>query len=323
MIDSNNKISYGTADKKSDEKTKIENVVSKINQFLETRKIIIDAAQNGDLKIIKKLINSKANLNLVDQEGNSALIIAVKNGSLEIAKELINAQANLKLVNIEGDCAIEIAAQRGDFKIVKELVEAGDQKIDEGLMALKFDYEEGKNYPEEIKKLFKGEIKILLKSASNLEEIIKNNLRFNKTKPKEFDIYNLQEIISVLEVDKPFTSSRFDFLSEINEYCPLISRILLKAENPEVLRLFSDKLDLFINEKSLNKKDSAGKTPLEIVIEKTATTNGEVQDLLTEISAKINKALMTQETKSEKPTAIVKSPEKTQLESKAEGIEQY
>lgn len=56
-------------------------------------------------KMIKVLINAKANLNLQDDEGNTALYWAILNGNFEILKALAEAGANGDLKNNKGDSA--------------------------------------------------------------------------------------------------------------------------------------------------------------------------------------------------------------------------
>jgi ankyrin repeat protein len=53
------------------------------------------ACDKGQLEIAKVLIECKANLNLVDMHGFTALIYAAERGQLEIVQMLVNAKVNV------------------------------------------------------------------------------------------------------------------------------------------------------------------------------------------------------------------------------------
>eukprot|EP00434_Breviolum_minutum_P032768 symbB.v1.2.028979.t1/scaffold2981.1/size65978/4 len=73
-------------------------------------------------EIVKELINAKADLNLKDKNGDTALMWAAKKGHREIVKELISAKADLNLKDKDGNTALILAAKKGHTGIVRELL---------------------------------------------------------------------------------------------------------------------------------------------------------------------------------------------------------
>ncbi len=89
-------------------------------------KEFIIAASRNNIKKVQNLINAGTNVNAVEKEGNTALIIAAIIGRTDIVKELINAGADLNLKeNLVGNTALIAAARFGHLDIVKELIKAG------------------------------------------------------------------------------------------------------------------------------------------------------------------------------------------------------
>ena len=67
------------------------------------------------------LIEAGADLNSVNNCGNTALIFAAQYGHQTIAERLIRAGANPKVVNAEGMTAEEYAREKGYKEIVRLL----------------------------------------------------------------------------------------------------------------------------------------------------------------------------------------------------------
>ena len=84
------------------------------------------ASRNGHLEIVKELINNCANLNQATTDGTTPLFIASQNRYLEIVKELINNGANLNQATTDYGCTpLYIASQKGHLEMVKELINNG------------------------------------------------------------------------------------------------------------------------------------------------------------------------------------------------------
>ena len=96
---------------------------------------LIDAAKEGNLAEVKKLLDRGVNVNaLVDvlddayKETTTALIQATKNGHLAVVQELLNRGADVNAKDREDNTALEIASEHGYLEIVKELFKAGAKK---------------------------------------------------------------------------------------------------------------------------------------------------------------------------------------------------
>lgn len=63
------------------------------------------------LGIVATLIQAGADLDLQDQQGNTALIWAAEVGNLEVARLLLNAGADYQIGNVAGQTALDVAAQ--------------------------------------------------------------------------------------------------------------------------------------------------------------------------------------------------------------------
>lgn len=65
---------------------------------------------DGTAELAKALIKAGADVNVVDQGGNSALHLAVKHGNYDIARVLISYGINVDLKNVLGDSSLHITA---------------------------------------------------------------------------------------------------------------------------------------------------------------------------------------------------------------------
>ena len=75
------------------------------------------AAQEGFLDIVKLLVESGANINIQDKEGDFALGEAAKGGFIEVASYLLANGADVSLKNAEGNNAQQLAKLAGQAKI--------------------------------------------------------------------------------------------------------------------------------------------------------------------------------------------------------------
>ena len=87
--------------------------------------ILAAAKVGGNLKVVKALIEKKADLDLRLHDGRSALIAATMYGHEEIAVTLIEAGASLDFDAIYAHTALIIACHEGHEKIAKSLIEHG------------------------------------------------------------------------------------------------------------------------------------------------------------------------------------------------------
>ncbi|WP_341819679.1 ankyrin repeat domain-containing protein [Wolbachia endosymbiont (group A) of Brachyopa scutellaris] len=84
------------------------------------------AALEGNLDLLKHLINHKANLYVLDNDGSSPLHIAAESGKLEIVRYIIDKKlCKIDIVNNDERTPLLLAAQNGHLEIVKFLVDKG------------------------------------------------------------------------------------------------------------------------------------------------------------------------------------------------------
>ncbi len=138
----------------------------------ETKADIIAAAERGDISEIMKLFAGGANVNAIDDEGETALMHAALNGhldvvrallekdaevntksdkdltalilaatgkSVEIVKVLLNKGADVNAKQVQGFTALHLAVQHGNFEIAQTLLNRGadvNAKTNEGTTAI-------------------------------------------------------------------------------------------------------------------------------------------------------------------------------------------
>ena len=76
-------------------------------------------------EVVKMLIDAKADVNAVDDEGNTALMIACVNNRSLFVRRLIKAKADVNMKDDEGNTALSIAKQFHYKTIENLLIEAG------------------------------------------------------------------------------------------------------------------------------------------------------------------------------------------------------
>jgi len=81
------------------------------------------ATVKGNLAIVKLLIKNEANVNSINNQGDTAFTLASKNGFVEIAKLLIKNGADINSINQDDETAFTLASKYGHVKIVKLLIE--------------------------------------------------------------------------------------------------------------------------------------------------------------------------------------------------------
>ncbi|CAG9333837.1 unnamed protein product [Blepharisma stoltei] len=105
--------------------------------------------------ILLWLLNHKFDIDIKDHNGSTAFMNAAENGNLEMIKNLKGKGANINIVNKKLETALHLAAKSGKKEIIEELLQMGvnmDNKTIENYTAL--DYAE-KNYKDEIYQILK------------------------------------------------------------------------------------------------------------------------------------------------------------------------
>jgi len=86
---------------------------------------VADAAMRGDTAEIRKLIASKADVNLPQADGATAIQWAAYRNDLAMADALIAAKADVKIPNRDGATAMRLAATNGSAEMISKLLAAG------------------------------------------------------------------------------------------------------------------------------------------------------------------------------------------------------
>ena len=86
---------------------------------------VIYATMKSEVQLLKALLEAEADVNAVNNEGQSALIMAVKDDLREIRKILLEAGTDVNAGTFEGNTALMLAATKNKMKVVCELLKAG------------------------------------------------------------------------------------------------------------------------------------------------------------------------------------------------------
>ena len=111
------------------------NQIIKISENNEEFTRLLTALEDGDVEYIEQA----SNINLVDKNNNSPLIIACANGHLNIIEILLNKGADINGSNVYGRNCIYIGCKYGYIQIVNFLLEIGadfNKKDTNGLNSL-------------------------------------------------------------------------------------------------------------------------------------------------------------------------------------------
>jgi ankyrin repeat protein len=100
---------------------------------------VVDAAKSGDRLGVISLIQQKADVNVPEPDGTTAISWAVRQGDFEMADRLIKAGANVKAANRYGVTPLYLASLNGDADIILKVIKAGanaNDAVTEGETAL-------------------------------------------------------------------------------------------------------------------------------------------------------------------------------------------
>lgn len=86
---------------------------------------ILEAIQNIDIVSLNVLLAEGADINEVDEKGNTALMLASKIGNPRMVKIILAHNPNLDLQNDRGYTALMIASEQGQVHIVEQLLKHG------------------------------------------------------------------------------------------------------------------------------------------------------------------------------------------------------
>ena len=82
---------------------------------------LIDATLNGDIELVRELLENGADINIRDNGGDTPLILASIKGHTDIVRLLLENEANVNSIGYDGDTALIRASDKGYADIVKLL----------------------------------------------------------------------------------------------------------------------------------------------------------------------------------------------------------
>jgi ankyrin repeat protein len=94
--------------------------------------LVADAAMNGDQAALETLLRQKADVNVAQGDGATAIQWAAYEDNPEMAQMLIAAGANVKAANREGATALSLAALNGSAAMITRLLDAGADVNEKG-----------------------------------------------------------------------------------------------------------------------------------------------------------------------------------------------
>lgn len=86
---------------------------------------ILEAIQNIDIVSLNVLLAEGADINTVDEKGNTALMLASKIGNPRMVKIILAHNPNLNQQNNMGYTALMVASEQGQVHIVEQLLKQG------------------------------------------------------------------------------------------------------------------------------------------------------------------------------------------------------
>ena len=145
-------------------------------------------ASDGDEATIRALISAKSDLDVEDRDGNTALIYAAQNNNVGGVKAIIRGKPNLNKQNKNGHNALMIASKNGNEELVRSLISAKadlNRQDKDGNTALMLSVLNKKN------KI----VKILIEAGANINIKNKENKDILSVIRKGYDYLNIIEII--------------------------------------------------------------------------------------------------------------------------------
>jgi len=87
-------------------------------------KPLLEAARSGNLVELRESLKHE-DVNMVREDGMTALMLSAQNGYVEAIRELISAGADVNQLSPGGSTALMLAGQKGHPDAIKALIEFG------------------------------------------------------------------------------------------------------------------------------------------------------------------------------------------------------
>lgn len=101
------------------------NVMAQSQQNIEVSGSIIEAVNNIDIVSLNVLLAGGAEIETIDENGNTPLMLASKIGNLRMFRIIMAHNPNLNTRNKNSETALIIAAEHGQTEIVRSLIQKG------------------------------------------------------------------------------------------------------------------------------------------------------------------------------------------------------
>ena len=85
---------------------------------------LLDAVVKGDRKAVQELLRNRADVNVAQPDGSTALMLAADRNDVEVATLLIRAKANVNAANEYGATALSVACASGNMALITLLLDA-------------------------------------------------------------------------------------------------------------------------------------------------------------------------------------------------------
>ena len=119
------------------ENHKLVSFLMEIDVSLQTNNNIFEAARDGNIDIVKLLLKEHVDINIQDENGETALMLASKNGHIQVVELLLKEHADVNIQNQDGLTAIMLAIENVRTQVVEILGEQVDDDIqDENAMII-------------------------------------------------------------------------------------------------------------------------------------------------------------------------------------------
>lgn len=103
----------------------------------------LSSARLGDTRQLVDLLDRGIDVNTVDEQGNTLLILAAREGNADTVESLLKYRPSLGQRNLAGDSALMLAVLRGHDKVAAQLLAAGAPVNQEGWAPLHYAAFEG------------------------------------------------------------------------------------------------------------------------------------------------------------------------------------
>ena len=139
----------------------------------EKRTPLILATDNEQLKVMNYLIQNKADVNMQDEYGETALMHAAKEGLHSMVRALIARNVNVNAVNKQSETALMEAADEGHPESVKHLLDNAananmvDNDKETALVKAINEYDKEENQSIDIKTRYMKVIKLLVPKTNS------------------------------------------------------------------------------------------------------------------------------------------------------------